>query len=195
MSLKRPSPEAIEQVKVEISQAAGAAGALAGSYDGTSEWAERVSALSQVLAQPALTQQQIEHRLSTHIVTLDELFYRLLTAAHDAPGADGRLATIEAALKVQSATRKTATALDGIRNPKKPSQFIKNYVDKQLNTMAPSGSIPLTQIREGDRPHVEILDSRATGTAEATNSAMEAVGEIDRGEDRPRQSYEQKELL
>jgi hypothetical protein len=195
MSLKRPSPEAIEQASVDIAPTVGAAVAMAGSYDGSPQWAEKVAALSEILARPALTQQQIEHRLSTHIVTMDELFYRLLTSAHDAPGADAKLATIETALKVQSATRKTATALDGIRNPKKPSQFIKNYVDKQLNQMVPTGQTPITQIKEGDRPNVEILDSRATRATAAENSAMEAVGEIDRGEDSARQSHVQPELF
>jgi hypothetical protein len=194
MSLKRPSPEAIEQASVDIAPTVGAAVAMAGIYDGTTQWAEKVAALAEILARPALTQQQIEHRLSTHIITLDELFYRLLTAAHDAPGADAKVATIETALKVQSATRKTATALDGIRNPKK-SQFVKNYIDKQLNQMAPSGQTSPTQLKEGDRPNVEILDTRTTGATAAENSRMEAVGEIDRIEDSARQSYEQQEFF
>jgi len=195
MPLKQPSSKAIEQARLETSQVAGAAVALAGHYDGTTAWGEKVSALSTVLAQPALTQQQIEHRLSTQIVTLDELFYRLLTGVHSSPGAAAQMATIETALKVQAATRKTATALDGIRNPKKPSQFIKNYVDKQLNQLGSPTQSPSTQLKEGDRPNVEILDSRATGTTTAENSAVEAVGEIDRGEDRARQGYQQSELF
>src|SRR5919202_6814192 len=36
-------------------------------------------------------------------------------------------------LKAQDQSRKTVLALHEVRNPKKPSQFIKNYVHQQLN--------------------------------------------------------------
>ncbi|MEP0898438.1 MULTISPECIES: hypothetical protein [Leptolyngbya] len=41
----------------------------------------------------------------------------------------------ELAFKASNSCRKLILAIDTIKNPKKPTQFIKNYVDKQLNQL------------------------------------------------------------
>ncbi|XGV99650.1 MAG: hypothetical protein ACAF41_12015 [Leptolyngbya sp. BL-A-14] len=81
------------------------------------------------------SQKELEARLAVQITTLDFLFYNMATASHSAPNTTLRSRLLELALRCQEQSRRTITTLDNIRNPKKPSQFIKNYVDKQVNQL------------------------------------------------------------
>jgi hypothetical protein len=61
------------------------------------------------------------------------------------------------ALRAQDQSRKTILALHELRNPQKPTQFIKTYVDKQLNTL--KAEIPQPnqqQLQEDTRAPMDI---------------------------------------
>lgn len=67
-------------------------------------------------------------------------------------------------------------ALHELRNPKKPSQFIKTYVDKQLNTL--KAEIPQPnqhQLHEDNRAPLNTRSETATG---GINQQVEALGEV-----------------
>lgn len=190
-----PSPASIAHAKQQISHVPNTAIALLGrGFDGSMEDAEQISALALTIeSTPALTQAQIEHRLSTQMILLDASFCDCLTRANGTGQLKQKLALIDMAVRVQASSRKTALALDTIRNPKKPTQFIKNYVDRQLNQMVATPSpIPLPQ---DDRPNVEILDSRTATSAARQDSDLETVAKVHRGEDSARETHEQAELF
>lgn len=189
---RRPSTEAMANAQLSIAAEPAAAVAMLGKpFDGTLDMAEEISALALTLqSQPALTQAEIEQRLSVQMVVLDSLFYRTLAEANGFVNPVHRQGAIELALKVQKTTRQTALALDTIRNPKKPTQFIRNYVDKQLNAL----NTPTNQLKEGDRPHAQ-MDTRSAGIAAPEDSAMEAVAAEHGAKDRAGQKYQQGQLL
>jgi hypothetical protein len=80
------------------------------------------------------------------------------------------------ALRAQDQSRKTILALHELRNPKKPTQFIKTYVDKQLNTL--KAEIPQPnqqQLQEDTRAPMHI---GSESEAIPSYQGMEAVGEV-----------------
>jgi hypothetical protein len=193
-----PSPAAIAQAKDQLTPAANCALAMLGEpFDGSVEMGEEFAAIAIVLQdKPTLSQADIENRLTLQMTALDKTFYNLLTMSNGAGKLKERLALLEVALKFQQSSRKAGLALDTIRNPKKPTQFIKNYVDKQLNNLAaPSPQAPPNQLTQDDRPHVTILDSRAAGTAAREDSALETVVEVHRSTDNPRETNVQQEFF
>lgn len=190
-----PSPESIALAKDQMNPSANAALAMLGEpFDGSPEMGEEFAAFAIALQdKPTLSQADIENRLSLQMVALDKTFYNILALSNGAGKLKERLALLEVALKFQQSSRKAALALDTIRNPKKPTQFIKNYVDKQLNNLAPQ-STPLT-LPQDDRPHVEALDSRTTTSTTREDSTLETVAEVHRGTNTPRESHVQQEFF
>jgi hypothetical protein len=77
-------------------------------------------------------------------------------------------------LKAQDQSRKTILALHELRNPKKPSQFIKTYVNQQLNQLQVEQEELKSQLEATTNAQVDI-----GGQSEAIPSyqAVEAVGE------------------
>lgn len=73
-------------------------------------------------------------------------------------------------LKAQDQSRKTVLALHEVRNPKKPSQFIKNYVHQQLNQVQAELK---HQLEAGQNAEV---DTRIERTTEAVDPEMETLG-------------------
>lgn len=184
---RQPSPAAIAQAKQQISHVPGAAVALMGrGFDGSVESAEEVSALALTLeAKPALTQAEIEHRLSTQMITLDAMFYELAVRANGTAQLKPKVALVDLALKVQQSSRKAGLALNTIRNPRQPTQFIKNYVDRQLNQMITT-PLPQTEthipLPQSDRPNVEVLDTRATSSPTRADSNYGSRGNSPQGQ-------------
>lgn len=87
------------------------------------------------------------------------------------------------ALKCQDQSRKTVATLSEIRNPKKPTQFIRNYVDKQLNQLRLDSDEPQAQLEGGkDAP----VDIRSQGAPAAADTAMEALGTQQRTQEHSR---------
>ncbi|MBD2079698.1 hypothetical protein [Leptolyngbya sp. FACHB-17] len=68
--------------------------------------------------------------------------------------------------RAQESCRKLILAIDTIKNPKKPTQFIKSYVDKQLNQL---GGIHAAMEQRTDR--TRIAESQAA-SLDATESPL-----------------------
>jgi hypothetical protein len=76
-------------------------------------------------------------------------------------------------LKAQDQSRKAILALNELKNPKKPSQFIKNYVHQQLNQLQVEQQELKQQLEAATNAPVDIgSESEASGTYQE----VEAVG-------------------
>jgi hypothetical protein len=122
------------------------------------------------------SQKDLEARLAVQITTLDFLFYNMATASHSAPNTDLRSRLLELALRCQEQSRRTITTLDNIRNPKKPNQFIKNYVDKQVNQLKVEQESH-TATRLEASPYAA-MDTGSTATATRTDSDLATVAVV-----------------
>jgi hypothetical protein len=122
------------------------------------------------------SQKDLEARLAVQITTLDFLFYNMATASHSAPNTDLRSRLLELALRCQEQSRRTITTLDNIRNPKKPSQFIKNYVDKQVNQLKVEQEFHTAKQLEAS-PYAA-MDTGSTATAAQTDSDLATVAVV-----------------
>jgi hypothetical protein len=80
------------------------------------------------------------------------------------------------ALRAQDQSRKTILALHELRNPKKPTQFIKTYVDKQLNTL--KAEIPQPNQQQLQEDTRAPMDIGSESEAIPSYQEMEAVGEV-----------------
>jgi len=76
-------------------------------------------------------------------------------------------------LKAQDQSRKTILALNELRNPKKPTQFIKNYVNQQLNQLQVEQQELKQQLEATANAPVDI---GSTTQASRTDQEMETVG-------------------
>ena len=77
-------------------------------------------------------------------------------------------------LKAQDQSRKAILALNELRNPKKPSQFIKNYVHQQLNQVQLEQQELKQQLEAATNAP---LDIGSTTEAGRTYQKVETVGE------------------
>lgn len=77
-------------------------------------------------------------------------------------------------LKAQDQSRKTILALNEIRNPKKPTQFIKNYVNQQLNQLQVEQEELKQQLEAGKNAPVDI---GSESEASRAYQEVEALGE------------------
>ena len=89
------------------------------------------------------------------------------------PQLPGEFANI--ALKCQSEMRKCIDLLHQIKNPKKPSTFIKNYVNQQLNQLQVEQQELKQQLEQANGKE---LDTIRTGETKASYQEVETVGEI-----------------
>ncbi len=83
---------------------------------------------------------------------------------------------IRLALKCQNQSRQTIKTLAELKNPKKPTQFIKNYVDKQVNQLkiATEEEIDqLKQIGESTNAQVDIGSQSQTSRTDQEMAALE----------------------
>jgi len=76
-------------------------------------------------------------------------------------------------LKAQDQSRKTILALNELRNPKKPTQFIKNYVNQQLNQLQVEQQELKQQLEATTNAPVDI---GSTTEASRTDQQMETLG-------------------
>ena len=125
---------------------------------------------------------EVERILYSQSVTLQTAFNRFMGIAaisQDNPERCDRYASL--ALRAQEQCRKTLATLVDLKNPKKPAQFIKNYVDKQLNQLRVEGQdnanepTPL-QLEATQNAKVDIRSASATVGADLE---LETVGEVD----------------
>jgi hypothetical protein len=125
---------------------------------------------------------EVERILYSQSVTLQTAFNRFMGIAalsQDNAETCDRYASL--ALRAQEQCRKTLATLVDLKNPKKPAQFIKNYVDKQLNQLRVEGQdnanepTPL-QLEATQNAKVDIGSTPATG---GTDLELETVGKVD----------------
>lgn len=102
--------------------------------------------------------------------TLETAFNRFLSLAALVKSHESAERYASLAFKAQSECRKTMLAIDAIKNPKKPTTFIKNYVDRQLNQLQVS---PTPQ--ELEPSSYAALDTGSQTEAIRTDSHLEAV--------------------
>ncbi|MBD2364779.1 hypothetical protein H6G36_27025 [Anabaena minutissima FACHB-250] len=120
----------------------------------------------------------ILHSQIAMLSTLSTHFMNKALAGYDAPEVMTALPHIpyelaELSLKCQAEMRKCIALLHELKNPKKPSQFIKNYVHQQLNQL----QVEQEQIKQrleggNDAP----VDNGFKRTPTAADSAMETLG-------------------
>lgn len=125
---------------------------------------------------------QLEELLYTQALTLDATFHKFLAQAaagnnqaslmtHQFELISGLAAL---ALKAQDQSRKTLVALAELKNPKRSTTFIKNYVDKQLNQVT---SPQPKKLQEDSRAALDIASQRKTTP---DDTAMETLVEVHR---------------
>ncbi|AFW97314.1 hypothetical protein ANA_P30009 (plasmid) [Anabaena sp. 90] len=79
----------------------------------------------------------------------------------------------ELSLKCQAEMRKCIALLHELKNPKKPSQFIKTYVNQQLNQLQVEQEQLKQRLEEGNDAPVEFRSERTSTTADPE---METLG-------------------
>lgn len=127
--------------------------------------------------------QEMEMILHSQIAMLNTLAAHFMNKAlggYDAPEVlktlpqlPSELATLS--LKCQQEMRKCIALLHEIKNPKKPSQFIKTYVNQQLNQLQTEQQELKQRLEASTNAPVDIRSAR---TPETIDTAVEAVGEI-----------------
>ncbi|MBD3886472.1 hypothetical protein IFO70_32850 [Phormidium tenue FACHB-886] len=153
--------------------------------------AERVGEiLEQVEAVKAGDLSNLEGMLYSQSLTLQTIFNQLtalgssmLTNAQS----ENAIALLHVALKSQNQCRQTLLALNELKNPKKPTQFIKNYVDRQVNQLKVEGQ---QQLDLEASPYAE-MDPRSATEAVGTDSPVATVAAIDRSDDTGRKAAKQ----
>ena len=126
----------------------------------------------------------LEEMLLNQAITLNSAFNKLLVQGNSTLANSSVMKTfphlpeslIKLALKCQNQSKQTISALVDIKNPKKPTQFIKNYVDKQVNQLKveTEGSIEeLKQVGEATNAQVDIPSQ---SQASRVDKEVEALG-------------------
>ena len=113
--------------------------------------------------------EHLEEILLCQVEVLNAAFLRYTREAAMYPGGDTSAKLMTLALSCQDKARKAALALHELRNPKKPTQFIKNYVDKQLNAIHTSQQPQLEENQNAE------MDPRSTSTTAGSDRPVEAV--------------------
>lgn len=125
----------------------------------------------------------IEELLYAQALTLDAAFHKFLTMTTTGTSQPSLIAErfeiitglAAIALKAQEQSRKTLVALAELKNPKRSTTFIKNYVDKQLNQMniEPSQPSNQIQIQEDNHAPLDIASKREATPDDTTMAALE----------------------
>lgn len=126
----------------------------------------------------------LEEVLLTQVITLNTAFNSFLKQGEAAmlePSVMKELPHIpetlmKLALKCQNQSRQTIQILAELKNPKKPTQFIKNYVDKQVNRLKveTEGEIEqLKQIGESNNAQVDIRSQSQTSRVYPEMAALD----------------------
>ncbi|GAB4232438.1 MAG: hypothetical protein Kow00121_60540 [Elainellaceae cyanobacterium] len=109
------------------------------------------------------------HRiLMSQVLSLNAIYEQHAKMASVVADLEQRERLFAIAFKAQEQMRRTLDSLSDIKNPKKPSQFIKNYVKEQINQLKIE---PSAQTVEPNLKQLEGLDD------EAIDSRLEALGE------------------
>lgn len=140
----------------------------------------------------------LEAILSTQVFSLNLLFNKMAAKIELAEEFGDAQIFVDLAMKIQNNCRKTVLTLSEIRNPKKTT-FIKQQncaVNQQVNNDN-TVDIPKKSSLENELLKVKHvpMELRTTITAIPTDSQLETMGEINRGENSGRKGYKQDECL
>lgn len=124
----------------------------------------------------------LEEMLLTQSITLNSTFNKLLKQGNTALTEPSIMTSypnlpeslVRLALKCQNQSRQTIQTLLELKNPKKPSQFIKNYVNQQLNELKVETKAELQQIGESTNAKVDIRGKSQTSKTYQEVEAMES---------------------
>jgi hypothetical protein len=144
------------------------------------------------------TQADLEKRLTLQIAICDRLLAHCSAQAlHGLVKVPLSLQAMEVGLRAAEQARRAIATLDSLRNPKRPTQFIKQYVDKQLNELRVEQSAPGAgatvetdkQLEASTSAQMDFGGERATA---AIDPGLEAVAVEHRPAHRPRKSRKQQ---
>lgn len=155
--------------------------------------------VDEMIAQTRLLQKgdisKIEELLYTQALTLDATFHKFLAQAAAASSQTSLLThqfelitgLAAVALKAQDQSRKTLVALAELKNPKRSTTFIKNYVNKQLNQLNVEPDQPDLEQKQGSSQPLELqedtraaMDIRGERKTIAHDTAVETMVEVHR---------------
>lgn len=117
----------------------------------------------------------IEKKLFKQAQCLDIMF---LAVADEAMEIDSPELLV-AATKLQEACRKTLMALHEIRNPKKPTSFVKQLIQEQTNNQLVVNSEDIKPKQLGES-HAPTVDFRAEIEAKGVDRELATLDKIDR---------------
>ncbi len=142
------------------------------------------------------TQADLEKRLTLQIAICDRLFAHCSTQAlHGMMKVPQALQVMEVGLRAAEQSRRAIATLDSLRNPKRPTQFIKQYVDKQLNELRVEQSAPGATVEADKQLEASTsaqMDFGGETQAAGADSGLEAVAVEHRPEHRPRKGRKQQ---
>ena len=126
--------------------------------------------------------EDIEELLLTQAYTLDCLFTQLTikgVKALSIPEIVSNMpnlpkSLLNLALKAQNQSRSTLQTINEIKNPKRTTTFVKNYVDKQLNQLSINNKEPQQSVELGESSNAK-MDFRSQAEAVRNTSKKEAV--------------------
>ena len=128
----------------------------------------------------------IEKKLFKQANVLDVMFLTVADRAMQTSSPE----MILAAVKLQEACRKTLLALHEIRNPKKPTTFVKQLVQAQTNNqLVVNPEIQPMQLGQNNAP---TMDCRTEIETKGIDSELATVDKIDRSKNSRRQGTKQQ---
>lgn len=128
----------------------------------------------------------VEAMLGSQMLILQSFFTKMIGLAGDwqgSPEACERYARLS--FRAQAQFLKTVETLSELRNPKRSTVFVKNYVNQQLNQQLNELRLEQQSSPTLEPSHYAQMDARSTGETAATDSTLEAV-EIEYRSDYPR---------
>lgn len=142
------------------------------------------------------TQADLEKRLMLQIAICDRLLAHCSTQAlHGMMKVPQALQVMETGLRAAEQSRRAIATLDSLRNPKRPTQFIKQYVDKQLNELRVEQSTPgvtVEGVKQLEASPSAQMDFGGERTAATTDPELATVASEHRPAKRPRKSRKQQ---
>lgn len=129
----------------------------------------------------------IEKKLFKQAQCLDVMFLSVSDRALETGSAE----LILAASKLQESCRKTLMALHEIRNPKKPTTFVKQLVQEQTNNLLVHPEPENQPMRLGESDAATV-DFRTEIEAKGTDSELETLDKIDGRKNSRRQGTKQQ---
>ncbi len=164
--------------------------------DGIGRSDQGIAATISTLDELNFTQADLEKRLMVQIAICDRLLAHCSSQAlHGMMKVPQALAVMETGLRAAEQSRRAIATLDSLRNPKRPTQFIKQDVDKQLNELRVEQSAPGVTVGLGNQLEASNnapVDFGSERTAATTDPELATVAVEHRPANRGRKSRKQQ---